>query len=819
MSDESDQFIGQVIRDYELVERLGAGRIGCVYKAVRKEPFNVLACKIIPQENLKQGWDAEIKKVTRLAGVPNVVPYHDHGSQIGKNGHPFVWILWDFIDGWNLQEYLKNNVNNIDLAFVQLILGKLLEVLHACSSESIVHGDLHEGNILISKPDKRILGSPTRVFISDFGYGGSDTDVKPKDDFKGMFAVAKHLLTNVNRASLNARDRILYEKIKEFSSKELLETEKVQGNYVRNPEILLEKLKAMSLEAEREAAAPKGEGLQSPGDFLSAEALGFKVTEWKKLFVPDVIAARELLAQNITILTGARGCGKTMSFRRLTLYMDYLIGETSGVIGSDQFIGLYVNCRDLVEIFPWVPNELGESAQQQVIHFFHLCWLAEVCNTLAIVSEDAGYDQFAWLDEFLKGLFGERYKSLPLGSDELSHARFFIDQEKERCRLIRLGSVEGYEAWPLARFDFLDMLQNTLETRVPIFSQKPFYMFLDDYSIPLIPAALQQSLNAIIFKRRSKLFFKISTESQNSILLQDFRGKMLQLNHDFQMVDLAAETLHQDEDFRTRLISKIFKPRIDRHSAFGGKNLQLEEVLGHFGMSNNDLAKMMRNERSKKRIHYHGIEAFVGVWSSDIRILIEIFLEILRLSESSLNRGEILIPLLNQDKALASAGGDFLEYAKSIEQEPGTRTAKKSMEFGRQLIQTVDAFAAVSKYEMTKGKLVSNQGRMNPKQAFRLEIIDSLSLSETAVRYYDGLIRSHIFLNDRRGRSVRGRLNPRLYLNRVLIPYCKLTFSSHDHIQLTSEQFEHLLVNPKTFFSRWKRDYRGASESLGKWTN
>src|SRR5207244_3113677 len=103
-----------------------------------------------------------------------------------------------------------------------------------------------------------------------------------------------------------------------------------------------------------------------------AEALGYRVEEWKDLFVPEFLAAQDLLSKNITILTGARGCGKTMAFRRLTAFMDKVIGESSRVKGAAQFVGFYLNCRDLVEAFPWLPSKVTKGMQQQIIHYFHL---------------------------------------------------------------------------------------------------------------------------------------------------------------------------------------------------------------------------------------------------------------------------------------------------------------------------------------------------------------------------------------------------------------------------------------------------------------
>ncbi|HCN19711.1 MAG TPA: hypothetical protein DIS73_05430 [Planctomycetia bacterium] len=544
--DEQDPYIGlHPITDYYLTEKVGEGKIGSIYRAERSDPPDVLACKIIPEGRLKDGWQRELEKVLRLRTVPNVVQYHPpHGAGYDKNNRPYYWVMWDFIKGTDLKKYLQHLPWPLDLAFIENIGRTVLEVLHACRAVQIDHGDLHEGNILISDPDPRLLGSPRRIWISDFGYGGSHNELEPKDDYRQIFSITSSMLKKLDPSSLNPRDKVMHQKLNEFLKKKILETDPTQGGYVGNPELLLQDFGELSPAAEREsAAASRGEELKGAGDYLVAEALGYRVDEWKDLFVPEFLAAQDLLSRNVAVLTGARGCGKTMSFRRLTAFMDMVLGESSGVKEAEQFTGFYLNCRDLVEAFPWLPRQLNKGMQQQIIHHFHLCWFSEVCKTLAIYDADK-IGAFDWLDGFLTGLFASRFTPLPKGADALSHARAFIESEKERCRLADLGKTGGLGTWPLARVDFLDILQTQLETHVPWIGQKPLYFFLDDYTIPIVTREVQRILNPIIFKRRSKLFFKISTEATNSFAREGLRGKPLELDQDFELIDLATESLH-----------------------------------------------------------------------------------------------------------------------------------------------------------------------------------------------------------------------------------------------------------------------------------
>src|ERR1044071_1554975 len=56
-----------------------------------------------------------------------------------------------------------------------------------------------------------------------------------------------------------------------------------------------------------------------------------------------------------------------------------------------------------------------------------------------------------------------------------------------------------------------------------------------------------------------------------------------------------------------------------------------------------------------------------------------------------------------------------------------------------------------------------------------------------------------MFMRDARGKSVRGAFVPRLYLRRLLLPYCTLALSKRDSVQMSCEWFKKLLLTPDEF--------------------
>lgn len=209
------------------------------------------------------------------------------------------------------------------------------------------------------------------------------------------------------------------------------------------------------------------------------------------------------------------------------------------------------------------------------------------------------------------------------------------------------------------------------------------------------------------------------------------------------------------------------------------------------------------------------------MWSSDTRTMIQMFVDILKEAETDLALSSALTPVKPsiQDRVYKSAGGEFLKFMEAVtnsmtlESDFHMKSCTTNSMFGIHLKDIVEAFVNVSRYEMTQGPLISNQGRRNPKQAFRIEILDKFELSEEGMVFYNGLTRWHIFLQDWRGKSVRGMLTPRLFINRLLIPYTNLSFSSHDSISLNNKEFISLLTNPKNFYDYWKEKKKGKADN------
>ena len=120
---------------------------------------------------------------------------------------------------------------------------------------------------------------------------------------------------------------------------------------------------------------------------------------------------------------------------------------------------------------------------------------------------------------------------------------------------------------------------------------------------------------------------------------------------------------------------------------------------------------------------------------------------------------------------------------------------------GQPLVEVVEAFGSVAASYL-RFRDSKNESTCPPHQASRIEPYEDPHLEGKAKEVYEDLLRYSVFIEDVRGKSRRGNVVPRLYLRRFLIPFFNLTFSRRDSLELSVEDFERLLVDPKGFKSR-----------------
>ncbi len=501
------------------------------------------------------------------------------------------------------------------------------------------------------------------------------------------------------------------------------------------------------------------------------------------------------------LLTGPRGCGKTMILRSLRL-RTLIVRRSENESNKDRvervqeadIIGFFVSARLTVGIY----RSLGETpawleTPSLSNTFFNLVFLQEIVDTFLFAQEEGlGLltEEEIWrfahiVLGFIEGIEGERRWAFVPYFSLLEH---LARQVEDVLELLVVGKVESSQiSSDLTGPGALIRIGKFLTEETRLFHQKRMLYLLDDFTQPLIPEQCQRSFLPIMF-RAGEYHFIVSAHSK-SVSLEDLSGVRYDPSREFREINLGREYVGAlehaiiCEDFLNDILSLRFRTA----DVFEGNNLS--DLLGRSNYIGGSVAEEIADRHINKRLRglqFHGVDTLVQLCTGDVSSIIDLVGALLGRQDPR-KPPEIPATKSRQNHVIRLYARRELMKLLDVRQFDGRRLYDIAIEFGL----------------MSRGKILQYardkpRGGGRAPQYLRIEIQEEVPLAASEEEALRALLQYGVFIDGGLGSSNRGTPTQVLIFRKLFTPVFPTTIVSRDSFSWTVVRLSRFLRDPKS---------------------
>ncbi len=633
------------IREYSVVQHCDRGFYSATYLCHRGKLRKPWILKVIPVEiykYFKKNFEDECETHSQVAeGTEHIVKiddYFDAQIEIGdENIYCHVAVL-EHVKGTALDEFLKTDANINSRSIAQIWI-YLFRIWREFKNKLKHHNDLHKRNIIVEHLsfDARraeAIDDSIRTVAIDLGSVADQSKSNACEQRLGdQHWLSQHLQCMVeilrkkqcNLDIANDLDIRLVESLEWIVS--IMLPAAHSGRLPTDDQIM----RIVRDEFFRNNSYSKWKEpfrLESMDDHYNAYTLG----TWyipNLLVDPDNSWIREISKAGPLLITGMRGCGKTMLLGAIDFHARAFIRESESEndalqrIKEDNYVGLLTSCMQLL---------LKPKSTTNIFAFERLfcSYCIQAIRAVRHLSELDPSNIVPRYHDYLSEVL-EINLGIPLSE------AFTTDYDLERYLLKLIVSFRN------------SVIENELLTSPPIafeslataickctkhWANSKIFFLLDDASTRYLEEEVIMELFSGLIFQNSKCAFKITTEAQTLELGLYSPGhiEIAREGRDFEIFDLGAEAYKMTKSHKTNgklFIERILEQRAKYYPTH--PNISPREILGDCTLESiaQKIANTSASSRERKSV-YFGISALSALCVGDIGDVIMLYEMILR---------------------------------------------------------------------------------------------------------------------------------------------------------------------------------------------